>query len=145
MPIHSTTPKGAEMQFFNERLQRWRQAILENLVYVGEQMLSIARNNHKYLDQTGNLTSSIGYAVIENGKVYKQSTFAQVKGGSKGATEGREFLQRLISENPSGIVLIMVAGMEYAVYVEAMSLDVLDSAEQAAKRLVPQIVKQLKL
>ena len=40
---------------------------------------------------------------------------------------------------------IMVAGMEYAAYVEAMSLDVLDSAEQAAKRLIPQIVKQLKL
>ncbi len=133
------------MRFFNERLERWRQAILNTLVYVGEEVLGIARNNHKYIDQTGNLTSSIGYAIVEDGKVYKQSSFAQVKEGTKGTSEGREFLQRLISENSSGIVFIMVAGMEYALYVEAMSLDVLDSAELAAKRLIPQIVKQLKL
>lgn len=145
MPIHRTTPKGAEMQFFKERFEQWRQSVLDTFVYVGEQALAIARNNHKYLDQTGNLTSSIGYAVVENGKVYKQSTFAQVKGGTDGTREGAAFLQRLISENSNGIVLIMVAGMEYAAYVEAMSLDVLDSAEQAAKRLIPQIVKQLKL
>ncbi len=145
MPIRRNTPQGAEQRFFEERLQRWRQAIVNTLVYVGEEVLAIARNNHKYIDQTGNLTSSIGYAVVEDGKVVKQSSFAQVKEGSKGTNEGREFLQRLISENSSGIVFIMVAGMEYAVYVEAMSLDVLDSAEQAAQRLIPQLVKQLKL
>lgn len=123
----------------------WQEAIINNLVYVGESALTQARNGHRYTDQTGNLTSSIGYAIVVNGRVFKKSAFEVVKDGKQGASAGNKFLQKLISQHSKGIVFIMVAGMPYAQYVEAMSLDVLDSAEVMAKKMLPQIFKALKL
>jgi hypothetical protein len=38
-------------------------------------VLRHARTHHKYKDQTGNLTSSIGYCILDNGRVIRQSTF----------------------------------------------------------------------
>ena len=120
---------------------------MNNLKYVGEQAVNEARSNHRYRNQTGNLQSSIGYCVLEDGKVIfgGQDSFEVVNNGTQGLKEGLAFIQRLISEHPSGLVLIVVAGMEYAAYVEAKNLNVLDSAEQLAERLLPQLLKSLKL
>lgn len=52
-------------------------------------------------------------------------------------------MSRLISENSKGIVLIVVAGMNYARYVEKMGLNVLDSSEMLAKKLVPIMLNDL--
>lgn len=132
-------------QYLSEKAERFREACLNNLMYVGEQAVNEARQRGRYKDQTGNLRSSIGYCVLEDGKVIKESSFDTVKNGAQGSLKGRAFLQRLISEHPSGLVLIVVAGMEYAAYVEAKNLNVLDSAEQLAERLLPQLLKSLKL
>lgn len=145
MAIKRITPKGAAKAFLDKQLAMWKQAIVNNLIYVGEAALTQARNGHRYQDQTGNLTSSIGYAILVDGRVHKQSDFKVVLNGQNGASEGKKFLQRLISQNSKGIVFIMVAGMPYAQYVEAMNLDVLDSAEVLAKKMIPEIMKALKL
>lgn len=120
-------------------------AMIDNLAYVGEEALKQARSGHKYKDQTGNLTSSIGYCILDNGKILFESKFETVLNGKQGSEEGRKFLHNLISQNSKGLVFIMVAGMPYAQYVEAMSLDVLDSAEMLAKKMIPKIMKGLKL
>ena len=87
-------------------------------------------NRKRYTDQTGNLTSSIGYVVLWNGRVVRQSDFSPVQGNGKkrsgagglsGTKKGREFLQKLISENSEGLVLIVVAGMPYAALISAES------------------------
>lgn len=122
-----------------------KSAMIESLAYVGEKALKQARTRHRYKDQTGNLTSSIGYCILDNGRVVFESDFASVLNGKEGSREGRDYLRKLISENSSGLVFIMVAGMPYAQYVEAMNLDVLESAEMLAKRMLPQILKRLKL
>ena len=145
MPIKRITPKGSAKASLDNQLKMWQQAIINNLVYVGESALKQAREGHRYKDQTGNLTSSIGYAIIVDGQVHKRSNFYYVLEGKRGANEGKKFLQKLISQNSKGIVFIMVAGMPYAQYVEAMSLDVLDSAEVMAKKMLPNIFKALKL
>ena len=49
----------------------------------------------------------------------------------------------MISQNPAGIVLIVVAGMDYAAYVEAKGLNVLDTSEIMAKKLVRRTLKRL--
>ena len=41
-----------------------------------------------------------------------------------------EYSRKIISENNKGITLVVVAGMEYASYVNAKGLDVLDSAKK---------------
>lgn len=145
MPIRQVTPKSAINAYFNKRLQMVKSAMIESLAYVGEEALKQARIGHRYKDQTGNLTSSIGYCILDNGRVVFESDFASVLNGKEGSREGREYLRKLISENSSGLVFIMVAGMPYAQYVEAMNLDVLESAEMLAKRMLPQILKRLKL
>lgn len=114
------------------------------LDFVGLECIREARINRKYIDQTGNLRSSTGYCVLYNGKVVKRSSFEAVKPtATKGAKEGNDFMSKLISENSKGIVLIVVAGMNYARYVEKMGLNVLDSSEILAKKLVPRMLKDL--
>ncbi len=144
MPIKRLTPQAKAKAYLDKRLVLWQKAIINNLIYVGESVLKHARTHHKYLDQTGNLTSSIGYCILDNGRVVYQSTFEVVKGGGLGSAEGRKFLRNLAARNSKGIVFIMVAGMPDSQYVEAMSLDVLDTAEQLAKRMIPEIMKALK-
>lgn len=145
MSVRRITPKGQAKAFVEKHMAMKRQAIINNYIYVGEKALEIARTQHKYKRRTGNLTSSIGYCILDNGKVISVSKFEIVGNGKKGADEGRKFLRKLISEHSKGVVFIMVAGMSYAKYVEAMSLDVLESAEMLSKRLLPQICKELKL
>jgi hypothetical protein len=144
MPMKRLTPPAKARTYLDKRLALWKKAIINNLVMVGESVLRHARTHHKYKDQTGNLTSSIGYCILDNGRVVLQSTFEVAKGGGLGSSEGRKFLRGLVAKNSKGIVFIMVAGMPYSQYVEAMSLDVLDSAEQLAKRMIPEIMKALK-
>ena len=145
MGIERTTPKGVEKKWLEQRMRLLKQSIYERLMNVGESALAEARTNHIYDDQTGNLTSSIGYAVIDDGKIIQQSTFQQVKSGGEGVTKGKQYLSQIISQNSRGIVFIMVAGMNYASYVEAMNLNVLDSAEVMAKKMIPRILQSLRL
>ena len=68
--------------------------------------------------------------------------------GDNGAKEGQNLLDKLADEfagkYPKGIVLIVAAGMEYAVYVEEIhNLNVLTSAELLADDLVPRYLKKL--
>lgn len=145
MPIKRTSPKSREERIFDKKLRRFKQSLYEELMYVGEMALIEARTNHKYQDQTGNLASSVGYAIVDNGKVIMRSSFEVVKQGKEGAKVGKKYLNSLIKQNTQGIVFIMVAGMNYASYVENMTLNVLDSAEVLAKKKIPIILKQLVL
>ena len=147
MAIKRITTDSEITQYLEKRIDELRGKIIEAFSYVGEQAVNEARDSHRYRNQTGNLQSSIGYCVLEDGKVIfgGQDSFEVVKNGEQGSNEGRAFLQRLISEHPSGLVLIVVAGMEYAAYVEAKNLNVLDTAEQLAERELPRIMKSLKL
>lgn len=147
MAIKRITIDAEITQYLEKRIGELRWKIIEAFKYVGEMAINEARNNHRYANQSGNLQSSIGYCVLNKGDVIfgGRDSFKVEKNGQEGAKGGWEFLQRLISEHPTGIVLIVVAGMEYAAYVEAKNLNVLDSAEQLAEKLLPQVLKSLKL
>jgi hypothetical protein len=157
MPIKCTT-SAAEIDGYLDRkaeLLHWKH--IEILKRVGREAVKEARENHRYKDRTGNLTSSIGYCIVDNGKVIEESSFDVAKGvwkdekgrshpysGDAGSPEGREYLSRLVSEHPSGLVLIVVAGMEYAAYVEAKNLNVLDSAELLAENRLKELLGRMK-
>lgn len=143
MGAKQITPMSEVEAYLDEQIERIEQLIIYNLSYVGEQCLTEARNTNSYKDQTGNLRSSIGYTIVKDGRVIRQSDFAVVRKGSEGKSEGEQFARSLASKFPEGIVLIVVAGMNYASYVSAKGYNVLDSAELLADRLVPSILKQL--
>lgn len=93
--------------------------------------------DESWYDQTGNLRSSIGYAVIEDGKKIIESAFPVIKEGTQGANEGRKMVDELAKEYAKTYALVVVAGMEYAEYVEAMkNKDVLASTEIWAKGII---------
>lgn len=143
MPIKRLTPTAEIDRYIAGRVEAIKKALVYNLCAVGEQVLNAARLTNSYKDQTGNLRSSIGYVVAVDGEIVQMSSFEVVKEGSEGARGGKEYAMQLVWDFPQGIVLIVVAGMNYASYVSAKGYDVLDSSELLADKLVPQMLQQL--
>ncbi len=143
MPIKLQTPKGSISVSFDQQYdEKVRKVFINVLEYVGEQCVIEARDNGNYKDQTGNLRSSISYAIVEDGKIIKHGLPAQYKQGKQGTTEAKKYLQE-VGQRFSGTTLIVVAGMNYAAYVERNGYNVLTSAELLADELVPKLLKQL--
>lgn len=130
---------------YYERMLR----IVRALSIVGERCVNLARRRGGYKDRTGNLRSSVGYCIAVDGAVVSSSSFRSVKGvepsDGSGSRTGREYAEKLARENRHYAVLVVVAGMDYAAYVADHGYDVLDSAELAAERIMPSILKQLGL
>lgn len=110
------------------------------LSYIGEEFVNQARSVRTYQDITGNLRASIGYAIIKNGKAIQFKV-------SRAATEGKiaaaDFVNQKISEfSKEGIYLLVFAGMEYALYVEASGYDVL-SGSRPSKAEIRNFFKDL--
>lgn len=143
--LRLVTPLSEIDRYLEECLERHRKALLYALSAAAESVLTVARTTDSYKDRTGNLRSSIGYALVEDGKVVKLSGFEPVKGGKQGPAEGRQYVLELATRYPQGISLIVVAGMNYAAYVSARGYDVLESAELAAEKIVGQMLRQLGL
>lgn len=126
-------------------------AIISRLKLLGEKCVAEARSLNTYMDQSGNLRSSIGYVIVKNGAIIHSSNFEQVQPWSSsddaalnGGEIGVKYAKKLGLEHSSGYALVVVAGMSYASYVEAMGKDVLSSAEHLAERELPKMLKQLK-
>lgn len=145
MGFRCITPQSMIRNYLNNQIELKTQALINELIYLGEEVVAIARERHKYKDQTGNLSSSIGYCIAVNGRVVHQSVFELVASGTKGQQEGAMYLLETIANNTEGIVFAMVAGMPYAEYVNAMGLDVLDSAENEIEKQLPEIKRRLGL
>jgi hypothetical protein len=128
------TPKFNKQQIkqvVEAKKKRIRQAIVLRFSSAGENFIKNARNNGNYQDQTGNLRSSVGYAILENGVQLEIGGFEPVAGSAKGRQTllgkavGYSFLQQVAAGFPKGIVLICVAGMDYAAAVESKNYDVI--------------------
>jgi len=143
MPIKRLTPTTEIDRYIAGRVEAIKKALVYNLCAVGEQVLNAARLTNSYKDQTGNLRSSIGYVVAVDGEIVQMSSFDTIKEGREGSRGGKEYAMQLVRDFPHGIVLIVVAGMNYASYVSAKGYDVLDSSELLADKLVPQMLQQL--
>lgn len=97
-----------------------------------------------WIDRTGNLRSSIGYVIVKDGAILDIAGFEQRGSASEGMSEGQQFAMSVATQYKRGYSLIVVAGMNYAAYVEAMdSKDVLASAEMFAKRRLPALLRNL--
>lgn len=142
MPIQQSTPQAEIEAYLTRKTDAVRRAAVRILSYVGERCVEQARSQGSYTDRTGNLRSSVGYVVAVDGKVTEAGQFSG--NGAEGTKEGEAFARRLAAAAPHGLCLIVVAGMHYARYVEDRGYDVITSAELLARRLVPQMLKQLR-
>lgn len=142
-PMWSNREVGRWFDYFVERVE---ERIYRLLQRAGEEFVKIARKKGNYQDHTGNLRSSIGYVIVKDGDILTENYKLSDKKGSDKHTGLRE-AKRLVSElapvYPDGWVLIGVAAMPYAVYVEA--IDNLDVASVATEHTEVWIKKQSKV
>ena len=118
---------------------------IQRLQYLGELCVEKARlipANIGFTDQTGNLRSSIGYAVFRDGKVVAEN-FEVVKSGKEGSEKGKSIAENISKKYPDGILLVVVAGMNYALKLESKGRDVLTTAELFAQTELPKMLKEL--
>lgn len=147
MPI--TGEKKAKSAFYKyiiKQQEKAREGAITALNYVGLECVKEARQNGGYTDRTGNLRSSVGYVVLENGVPIKKGGFQKVLAtATEAQTKSETLISKLSATYKTGLVLVVVAGMNYAAYVEAKGYNVLNSAETLAKKLVPKMLKELDL
>lgn len=124
-------------------IENAKTAVKDTLSYVGEQAANEARLHGSYHDDTGNLRSSIGYVIVSDGKVVIGEQ-KQYKDGKEGLSKGKAMLNRLAAAREGDVDLHIVAGMDYAEYVERRHhKNVLSSARILADKDVPEMLEAL--
>ena len=133
------------------------QKILRQLEYIAEDVLNDARSKGSYMDRNGNLRSSIGCRIYYNGKPIKSYKVQLV--GNPTEPEKRQSLSELqsnfneameqyASDNIAqieGFTIALVAGMDYAYYVEAKGYNVLHESNILLQQRVKELIAKLNL
>lgn len=141
-----------DFKAINKRIAEYQKRIISaqilTLRFLGEECVKRAKLIPKSIgfeDQTGNLRSSIGYVVFVDGKAVDEM-FEIILNGKDGLKKGKQLAYKVGKENNEGLVLVVVAGMEYALHLEAKyKRDVLTSTEHFAKQELPRMLNDLKL
>ena len=115
---------------------------IERLQRLGEMCLIEARMNKGYMMQTGALLSSTGYEIFVDGVAIHSQFGAESEAAAKGIKSGQTIAEK-VGKETKGVALVVVAGMNYAAYVEARGKNVLSSAEHLAERELPRMLEKL--
>lgn len=146
MAIKPNFTKDDVRKRFDAFLNEIEKKQIARLQRLGEMCLVEARTNKGYMMQTGALLSSTGYEVFVDG-VAIHSQFDAASGAESNAAEtgikSGQSIAETIGKGTKGIVLVVVAGMNYAAYVEAKGYNVLSSAEHLAERELPRMLEKL--
>lgn len=145
---------GIRPNFTRDDVQRRMDAMLaaieeaqiKRLERLGEECLTEARRSKTYMMQTGALLSSTGYMIFLDGLAlhnrFDAASGAESAAASKGIKTGQT-LAEAIGKKTKGVALVVVAGMEYAEYVEAKGYNVLSTANHLAQQRLPQVLQKL--
>ena len=148
MGIRMTTKLSEVHDMLMREAERVERLTIRALSKLGEQCVTKIRDragDKSWYDQTGNLRSSVGFVIAHNKNIIQYSAFNQVKQGSEGVKTGKDLAEKLAKRYSNNYVLIVVAGMNYAEFVEAMdNKDVLSSTELWVKEQVPLMLEKLK-
>lgn len=128
---------ASQVSAFEERVE---QAAIFLMQYLGEELVKYAKDKHNYTDRTGNLTNSIGYAVVRGKDIV---FYGGPEQSGAGADAALQVAMKMIETLSNRLTLIIVAGMNYAAYVEAKGYNVILPAELKAKTDFPQAMQRL--
>lgn len=134
MAIRQVTQQAEIANTINEALSSLDRVTIRCMMVAGEQGANEARANGEYLDQTGNLRSSVGCKVAYNGVVVASSAFDKVRNGDKGSRIGNDFAKSIAESIHGKHCLVLVAGMDYAPYLQAKGRKVLGDAEEVTSK-----------
>lgn len=144
MKVTVKTSKGSFKDFAADAVADAAGKIIDFLADTGERAVEDMRLKGGYTDRSGNLRSSTGYVVAVNGETVRSGGFTPVSaGGVSGADKGKAYAESLVSRHPDKTVLILVAGMDYAEYVQDKGINVTMSGEMLAERLLSSLADKL--
>lgn len=107
-------------------------SLVEALELTASEITRLAKNTNTYTDRTNNLRSSIGFVLYKDGQKVAASFDKAGQGeegnGAVGANRGEDIADQVAGNYASGYVVVLVAGMDYAAYVEAKNFDVITGA-----------------
>ena len=143
MALKWTNPQDLDRYFRQLQEEYDRKAIIW-LESLGERVVKYAREHGSYADRTGNLRNSIGYIVIQSGKVVKDGC-----GNSAPQRKTREHLLDVAKERKGYKTYpVWGTGIEYARCVEAKGFDVIEGSgdwvESNAETLKAEFARFLK-
>ena len=133
-------PRSLSKQRTSSLMQRFEKALLFVLNSLGMELVAYARQNRTYTDRTGNLTNSMGYVILKRGR---QVAHGGELGNGDGLKAATELYSKLALETKYDYTLIIVAGMNYAAYVEARGYNVLMPAQLKANAEFEKRMKEL--
>lgn len=136
-PMFGDDAIGAQVRKFQERLE---QEALFQLKDLGEDLTKYAKDKHNYTDRTGNLTNSIGYAIVRGSDIV---FFGGAVQQGEGADNALKVAMKMAENLTNSFTLIIVAGMNYAAYVEAKGYNVILPAELKARTDFPKAMQML--
>lgn len=146
MGITSNFDENTIRKGFDAFVDQVESAQIKRLQLLGEKCVTEARNNRGYMMQTGALLSSTGYTIFKDG-IAIHDDFIAADGASGisaaiGMAKGRAIANEIGSKT-TGICLVVVAGMNYALHVESRGYNVLASAEKLAESELPKMLEKL--
>lgn len=146
MAIRPNFTRDDVQRQFDRFLETVKDKQIARLQRLGEMCLIEARNNKGYMMQTGALLSSTGYMIFVDGVAlhtqFDAASGAESYAAQKGIKAG-ESLAEKVGKETKGVALVVVAGENYAAYVEAKGYNVLSSAEHLAQRELPRMLEKL--
>ena len=133
---------------FQKAQSEYDRKAVEWLSVLGERVVKYAREHGSYTNRTGNLRNSIGYVIVQYGRIVTEN-FSVGGGHGEAKAQARTYAIDVARKLPaSKTYLVWVAGMEYAKYVEAKGFDVLQGSgnwvEATAKELKAEFARFLK-
>lgn len=143
MGIKPKFSNGYVMAIAKEHHTNILNAAIYAMRVLAEELVIYAKDNRNYIDQTGNLTNSIGYVITRNGNIVYKGGF-QGGGEPEASKRGLMLAQEVASETKNDLSIIIVAGMNYAAYVEAKGYNVILPAELKALIDFPATMKRLR-
>ena len=129
-----------DIRELERRVQDYAKSVIRVMVEVGEQAVTDIRDTKTYKDDTGRLTASIGYGVFDDGTLLVSGGF----GGGEGGVIGMESLQSR-GASTEGLSLVIVAGMDYALYVERKGFVVLDGGTASVLKNIEEKVSKIRI
>lgn len=137
-----------EVNFQEERIrkeilskkQAWYTAVINAYKVACIEMVKRAKATRTYQDRTGKLRASIGAVLFCNGKeVFNFFDGGEGAMAQQGSLQGLGFARKKAGEGGNHpIVAVVVAGAEYARYVESKGLDVITGSSFSFKSDVEQ-------
>lgn len=136
-------------KYIDQEIEAYLGSVVETYIKAGKAMVDDARGRTKDASKSsfGNITwelrNSIG-CVVYRGSKKALGYFPVLSTGAQGSKDGEAYADLIASEytNATDIVLIVVAGKEYAAAVQSKGYNVIEATALGAEKILERFINE---